>query len=46
MKGRAAAFGVRLAGAGCRFPSEKEIFGNNIMPQTFTELLREERDRY
>jgi antitoxin (DNA-binding transcriptional repressor) of toxin-antitoxin stability system len=25
---------------------QKEIFGNNIMPRTFTELLREERDRY
>jgi len=25
---------------------QKEIFGNRIIERTFTELLREERDRY
>ena len=25
---------------------QKEIFGNKIIERTFTELLREERDRY
>jgi antitoxin (DNA-binding transcriptional repressor) of toxin-antitoxin stability system len=25
---------------------QKEIFGNKIMRRTFTDLLREERDRY
>ena len=25
---------------------QKEIFGNKIMKRTFTELVREERDRY
>jgi antitoxin (DNA-binding transcriptional repressor) of toxin-antitoxin stability system len=25
---------------------QKEIFGNKIMPRSFTELLREERNRY
>jgi antitoxin (DNA-binding transcriptional repressor) of toxin-antitoxin stability system len=25
---------------------QKEIFGSKITPRTFTELLREERDRY
>jgi antitoxin (DNA-binding transcriptional repressor) of toxin-antitoxin stability system len=25
---------------------QKEIFGNKVVEQTFTELVREERDRY